>query len=81
MGASTTKDCDLEGVHAAIETRLQVDFLEARNVWLEEGVTTIGPAEAAAVAISSSDNKQILDGIERYRTRCFEIITQFLAIF
>ena len=58
-------------------------------------MTTIGSAQAAAVAAVSSDSKgnsssssgtsaqaeQILDGIERYRTRCFEIVTQFLAIF
>jgi len=88
---TTTKDYDLESVHAAMEMRLQVDFLEARDAWLEGGVTTIGSAQAAAVVASSStDNKgnstsaqaeQILDGIERYRTRCFEIVTQFLAIF
>ena len=91
--SATAKDYDLEGVHAAMEMRLQVDFLEARDAWLEGGVTKVGSAQAAAVA-ASSDNKgsssssgtsaqaeQILDGIERYRTRCFEIVTQFLAIF
>ena len=80
---------DLEGVHAAMEMRLQVDFLEARDAWLESGVTKIGSAAAAVAASSSSTDKggtsaqseQILDGIERYRTRCFEIVTQFLAIF
>jgi len=83
---------DLEGVHAAMEMRLQVDFLEARDAWLEGGITKIGSAQAAAVAAASDKGgasssrtsaqaEQILDGIERYRTRCFEIVTQFLAIF
>ena len=86
---------DLEGVHAAMEMRLQVDFLEARDSWLEGGVNKVGSAQAAAVAGSSSSSsssgdkssgtsaqaEQILDGIEQYRTRCFEIVTQFLAIF
>ncbi|KAL7543723.1 hypothetical protein ACHAXR_013005 [Thalassiosira sp. AJA248-18] len=92
--SSSAADHDLEGVHAAMEMRLQVDFLEARDAWLEGGVTKIGSAQAAAVAASSSSSgdkgtssgssaqaEQILDGIERYRTRCFEIVTQFLAIF
>ena len=82
--AADSSENDLEGVHAAMEMRLQVDFLEARDVWLEAGVTKIGSAQAAAVvakiASSSGDNggptgtsaqaEQILDGIERYRTRC-----------
>jgi len=87
---SSGADRDLEGVHAAMEMRLQVDFLEARDCWIEGGVTKIGSAQAAAVAASSEKGsssgtsvqaEQILDGIERYRTRCFEIVTQFLAIF
>lgn len=87
----TGEQHDLEGVHAAMEMRLQVDFLEARDAWLEGGITKIGSAAAAAAAASdkggasssrtSAQAEQILDGIERYRTRCFEIVTQFLAIF
>lgn len=69
----------LESVHAAMEMRLQVDFLEARDVWLEGGVIKVGSAQAAVAAASSSSTnlekgtsaqaEQILDGIERYRTR------------
>lgn len=68
----------LESVHAAMELRLQVDFLEARDVWLEGGVSKVGSAQAAAAAAASNSNgekgtsaqaEQILDGIERYRTR------------
>ena len=85
-----TGEHDLEGVHAAMEMRLQVDFIEARDAWLEGGIAKIGSAQAAAAAASekggassrtSAQAEQILDGIERYRTRCFEIVTQFLAIF
>jgi hypothetical protein len=93
--APTSSDHDLEGVHAAMEMRLQVDFLEARDSWLEGGVNKVGSAQAVAVAASplpsstsgdkssgtSAQAEQILDGIEQYRTRCFEIVTQFLAIF
>ncbi|KAL3776306.1 hypothetical protein ACHAW5_002615 [Stephanodiscus triporus] len=92
--ALTSSDHDLEGVHAAMEMRLQVDFLEARDSWLEAGVNKVGSVQAAAVAASSSSSlsgnkssgtsaqaEQILDGIEQYRTRCFDIVTQFLAIF
>jgi hypothetical protein len=76
-----TTDADyLESVHAAMELRLQVDFLEARDIWLEGGVSKVGSAQAAAVAVASSNSsgmekgtsaqaEQILDGIERYRTR------------
>ncbi|KAL7553889.1 hypothetical protein ACHAWF_017231 [Thalassiosira exigua] len=93
--AAATAGEDLEGVHAAMEMRLQVDFLEARDAWLEGGTAEVGSARAAAAAAAAaaaSDGgaasgaaaaraEQMLDGIERYRTRCFEIVTQFLAIF
>lgn len=83
--AEVASDHDLEGVHAAMEMRLQVDFLEARDAWLEAGIAKIGSAQAAAVvAISTSSSgekggptgaqaDQILDGIERYRTRCVRV--------
>jgi hypothetical protein len=78
-GAGTDADY-LESVHAAMELRLQVDFLEARDVWLEGGVSKVGSAQAAVAAAASSNSnglergtsaqaEQILDGIERYRTR------------
>ena len=91
--SSTPSDHDLECVHAAMEMRLQVDFLEARDLWLMGGVNMVGSAQATAVTTSSTPPtgsvssgtllraEQILDSIEQYRTRCFEIVTQFLAIF
>ena len=93
--AVASSDIDLEGVHAAMEMRLQVDFLEARDAWLEAGITKVGSAQAAAVVAitaSSSGDKggptgasaqtdQILDGIERYRTRCVWICYQFIRYY
>ena len=77
--SSSSADQDLEGVHAAMEMRLQVDFLEARDAWLEGGVSRVGSVQAAAVAAAgdkrssssgtSAQAEELLDGIERYRTR------------
>ena len=81
-GKSTANSSDadyLESIHAAMELRLEIDFLEARDVWLEGGVSKVGSAQAAVAAASSTSHglekstsvqaEQILDGIERYRTR------------
>jgi hypothetical protein len=75
---------NLERVHAAMEFSLQVDFLEARDAWLDQ------PSNASATGflgsgsgVGSSNNhsrgitgkllthssEQLLDTIERYRTR------------
>ena len=59
-------EINLERVHAAMELRLQVDFLEARDCWLES-TATMTPSGTAAVPLASSE--QLLDTIERYRTR------------
>jgi hypothetical protein len=57
-------DINMERVHASMEMRLQVDFLEARDVWLETKST-----EVMSRGTSLSLNEQLLDAIERYRTR------------
>lgn len=77
-------EANLERVHSAMELSLQVDFLEARDVWLDQpaNVATLPgatPAREGSLAIPSSE--QLLDTIERHRTRMFEIATQFNAIF
>ena len=77
-------EANLERVHSAMELSLQVDFLEARDVWLDQpaNVATLPgatPARGGSLAIPSSE--QLLDTIERHRTRMFEIATQFNAIF
>lgn len=71
---------NLERVHAAMELSLQVDFLEARDSWLDQP-TTINTGTAASTSTSfsssrgnklqlhSSSSEQLLDTIERYRTR------------
>jgi len=67
---------ELESVHAAMELRLQVDFFEARDTWLD----SIPSSKISDVKIIGQ-SELLLESIERYRTRCFEIATQFLAIF
>jgi hypothetical protein len=58
---------DLEGqqqddLHDAAELKLQIDFLEARDAWLDST-----PRTAATTSVAASE--QVLDTIERYRTR------------
>jgi len=83
---------DLESVHAAMELSLIVDFFEARDLWLDSPSTSTSAPSSNNVPLSSialgtqgsaktAQSEQLLDMIERYRTRCFEIATQFLAIF
>ena len=69
----------VETAHAGMEVQLQIDFLEARDVWLE--TTTRSSAPPSGVAAASGVAEDLLDTIERYRTRVFEIATQFNAIF
>lgn len=64
-------ETNLERVHAAMELCLQVDFLESRDAWLDQ------PANASTIAvgvrhtskISLHTSEQLLDVVERYRTR------------
>ena len=58
---------NLETIHARMEVQLQMDFLQARDVWLDD--------------TSTKAEEDLLDTMERYRTRVFEIATQFNAIF
>ncbi|CAJ1970378.1 unnamed protein product [Cylindrotheca closterium] len=76
-------ESNLERVHGAMELSLQVDFLEARDVWLDQPSTN-GESRPGSVGEDASiraGSEQLLDSIERYRTRMFEIATQFNAIF
>ena len=56
-------EVNVERVHASMEMRLQVDFLEARDVWLET------KSNEMTRGTSLSMSEQVLDAIERYRTR------------
>lgn len=65
-------ETNLERVHSAMELSLQVDFLEARDAWLDQPAVTatlpgLGRSSSSKIAINSSE--QLLDTIERYRTR------------
>ena len=51
----------LERVHATMELRLQVDFFEARDAWLDS------PAPSTSNVLGYSEI--LLESIERYRTR------------
>eukprot|EP00529_Nitzschia_sp_RCC80_P010897 CAMPEP_0113455352 /NCGR_PEP_ID=MMETSP0014_2-20120614/8332_1 /TAXON_ID=2857 /ORGANISM="Nitzschia sp." /LENGTH=625 /DNA_ID=CAMNT_0000346781 /DNA_START=56 /DNA_END=1933 /DNA_ORIENTATION=+ /assembly_acc=CAM_ASM_000159 len=90
---SASESSNLERVHAAMELSLQVDFLEARDAWLDQPLSSnsnlpggaaaggVGTAKKSTQLHPSSSSEQLLDTIERYRTRMFEIATQFNAIF
>ena len=64
-------EANLERVHSAMELSLQVDFLEARDAWLDQPITAV--AGGAPLSGSSKgparSTEQLLDIIERYRTR------------
>jgi len=78
---------DLEKMHQKMEWQLQVNFLEARDIWLEgnSSMNNVGfalPNKAKKPgSLRKGSSEILLDSIDRYRTRCFEIATQFLAIF
>jgi len=58
-----------EHIHAAMEVQLRVNFLDCRDGWVEESLDRCVGEQG------------VLDEIEKYRTRCFEVATQYLAIF
>jgi len=77
-------ESNLERVHSAMELSLQVDFLEARDVWLDQRSSNNRDSLPGTVGEDTSiqgGSEQLLDAIERHRTRMFEIATQFNAIF
>jgi hypothetical protein len=65
----------LERAHAAMELRLQVDFLEARDAWLDSPTPNSGTSVfptgnlSHGLHLPSRPSEQLLDTIERYRTR------------
>lgn len=82
---------DLEKLHETMEWKLQVSFLEARDAWLEADASMSSNAallysnkakgSGGGSGALKSVAEKILDGIDLYRTRCFEIASQYLAIF
>jgi hypothetical protein len=85
---TTQKADSSERLYRAMEIKLQIDFLEARNGWLDSPCTAAGSSAGAfkygstsssSTAVVSSED--LLDTIERYRTRVFEIATPLNAIF
>jgi hypothetical protein len=57
----------LEKIHAAMEFTLQVEFLEARDAWLESSPTAAATLNTSLGPLQPTE--QLLDAIERYRTR------------
>jgi hypothetical protein len=63
-------EVDLEAIHACAELRLQVDFLEARDAWLDSTATPAGNSSSSRPALLQlGSSEQLLDAIERHRTR------------
>jgi hypothetical protein len=64
-------ETNLERVHSAMELSLQVDFLEARDAWLDQPSTTGGAlsTRTSSNKVHINSSEQLLDTIERYRTR------------
>lgn len=62
----STGEENLDRVHKSMELRLQIDFLEARDAWLESS-SAAAANPRAKVPVGTSE--QLLDAIERYRTR------------
>ena len=67
---------DLEKVHEAMEWRLQVNFLEARDVWLDTvsnstsiGITSQSNRKMGKRMVANGNSEQLLDNIDVYRTR------------
>lgn len=63
-------EVDLEAIHSSAELRLQVDFLEARDAWLDSTAAPVvhtGSSRPTLLPLGSSE--QLLDAIERHRTR------------
>jgi hypothetical protein len=62
-------ETNLERVYAAMELSLQVDFLEARDAWLDQPAGSSGPSMSGRKHVPVPSAEQLLDTIERYRTR------------
>jgi hypothetical protein len=72
------RNSNLERVHAAMEMRLQVDFLENRDAWLD--VTAALSSSKPSVVLPSA-SEHLLDAIERYRTRYVYVFVAYCSIF
>jgi hypothetical protein len=62
-------ETNLERVYAAMELSLQVDFLESRDAWLDQPAGSSGPSMSGRKHVAVRSSEQLLDTIERYRTR------------
>lgn len=74
--ATGMNNVDLEKVHEAMEWRLQVNFLEARDVWLDTvsnspsiGIASQSSRKMGKRMVANGNSEQLLDNIDVYRTR------------
>lgn len=72
---NSSNSSDLEKMHQNMEWRLQVNFLEARDIWLEGNATmpkksgfTLSSKKRGGGA-QGGNSEKLLDGIDMYRTR------------
>jgi conserved oligomeric Golgi complex subunit 8 len=65
----STGEENLDRVHRSMELRLQIDFLEARDAWLESSSSAASVTSPRASKVPVGSSEQLLDAIERYRTR------------
>lgn len=72
---NSSNSSDLEKMHQNMEWRLQVNFLEARDIWLEGNASmpknsgfTLSSKKRGGGA-QGGNSEKLLDGIDMYRTR------------
>jgi hypothetical protein len=74
----------MKQLSVSLELKLQVDFLDARTVWLQldlEALKRSGAARRSVGEAGAPVALWLLDMVEKNRTLWFEIGTQFRAIF
>ena len=69
----------LKQLTASLELKLQVDFLDARTLWLQSELEAV--ERSSVTQRGDVDVQWLLDLVEKNRTLWFEIGTQFRAIF
>lgn len=60
------RSANLERIHAAMEMRLQIEFFEHRDLWID--AMTVTPSASKSMVMASA-SEHLLDAIERHRTR------------
>jgi len=85
-GASKGQQACSEKDQVLLELQLQVEFLEARDAWLQASLDKLDQAVGIAVQrenrkVPSNPYQHLTDRIETHRALWFEITTQFNSLF